>query len=114
MATGQRSLIHPFDSGGAAGWSIGGNPSQTNEILINGSPDATWDGRLAYSPPADAVQEVRTKAFDTDAAFGHTGGGTINQVLKSGGHPIPRSLPGGKQPKTLPPTNFSEHPQGGK
>ncbi len=47
LATGQPSLIHPFDSGAAAGWSIGGNPGQTNEILINGSPDATWDGRLA-------------------------------------------------------------------
>ena len=30
------------------------------------------------------VQEVRVKAFDSDAAYGHTGGGTANQVLKSG------------------------------
>jgi len=84
IATGQPSLIHPFDSGAAAGWSIAGSPSQTNEILIDGSPDATWDGRLAYSPPTDAVQEVRVKAFDSDAAFGHTSGGTLNQVLKTG------------------------------
>src|SRR5436190_16360049 len=34
LATGQPSLIHPFDSGAAAGWSIGGTPSQTNEILV--------------------------------------------------------------------------------
>jgi hypothetical protein len=54
-ATGQPGLIHPFDLGGAAGWSIAGTPSQVNEILVNGSPDATWDGRLAYSPPSDAV-----------------------------------------------------------
>jgi hypothetical protein len=26
----------------------------------------------------DAVQEVRVKAFDSDSAFGHTGGGTLN------------------------------------
>ena len=31
---------------------------------MNGSPDATWDGRLAYSPPQDAVQEVSVKAFN--------------------------------------------------
>ena len=37
IATGQPSLIHPF----------------------------SWDGHLAYSPPADAVQEVRVKACDT-------------------------------------------------
>ena len=65
IATGQPSLIHPFDAGAAAGWSIAGSASQTNEILIDGSPDATWDGHLAYSPPADAVQEVRVKACDT-------------------------------------------------
>src|SRR5205823_12968566 len=45
IATGQPSLIHPFDSGAAAGWSIAGSPSQTNEILIDGSPAATWVGR---------------------------------------------------------------------
>src|SRR5882724_4259921 len=101
LATGQPSLIHPFDSGAAAGWSIGGTPSQTNEILIDGSPDATWDGRLAYSPPTDAVQEVRVKAFDSDASFGHTGGGTINQVLRSGTNGLHGSLYEFNQPNTL-------------
>src|ERR1039457_6893011 len=61
---GQPGLIHPFDSAGAAGWSVGGASAQTSELLIDGSPDASWDGRQAYSPPQDAVQEVRVKAFD--------------------------------------------------
>src|ERR1039457_3659755 len=112
LATGQPSLIHPFDSAAAAGWSIGGTPAQVNEILINGSPDATWDGRLAYSPPADAVEEVRTKAFDTDAAFGHTGGGTINQVLKSGGNSLHGSLSEFNQPNTLSANNFFNNQKG--
>jgi hypothetical protein len=101
LATGQPGLIHPFDLGGAAGWSIGGSPSQVNELLVDGSPDATWDGRLAYSPPADAVQEVRVKAFDNDASFGHTGGGTINQILKTGTNKLHGSLYEFNQPNTL-------------
>jgi hypothetical protein len=98
--TSQPGLVHPFDLGGAAAFSIGGSASQTNEILLDGSPDATWDGRLAYSPPADAVQEVRVKAFDNDASFGHTGGGTINQVLRTGTNELHGSLYEFNQPNT--------------
>lgn len=101
VATGQPGLIHPFDLGGAAGWSVAGSPSQVNELLIDGSPDATWDGRLAYSPPADSVQEVRVKAFDNDAAFGHTGGGIMNQVLKTGTNDLRGSLYEFNQPNIL-------------
>ena len=75
ISTSQPSQVLPFASGGAASWSISGSPNQTNELLLDGVPDATWDGRLAYSPPQDAVQEVRVKAFDSDAAYGHTAGG---------------------------------------
>jgi hypothetical protein len=71
LATGQPSLIHPFDSGAGSAWSIGGTPAQTSELLVDGVPNATWDGRLAYSLPQDAVQEVRVTAFDSDASFGH-------------------------------------------
>jgi hypothetical protein len=84
LATGQPSTVQPFASGGGASWSIAGAPSQTNELSIDGSPNTTWDGRMAYSGMKDAVLEVRVKAFETDAAYGHTGAGTINQVMKSG------------------------------
>ncbi len=112
LATGQPSLIHPFDSAGAAGWSIGGAPAQTNEILIDGSPDATWDGRLAYSPPTDAVQEVRVKAFDTDASFGHTSGGTINQILKTGTNSLHGSAYEFNEPNNLAANNFFNNKAG--
>lgn len=112
IATGQPGLIHPFDAGAAAGWSIGGSPSQTNEILINGSPDATWDGRLAYSPPKDAVLEVKINAFDSDAAFGHTGGGVLNQVLKSGSNDIHGSLFEQNQPNTTVANNYFNNKNG--
>jgi hypothetical protein len=112
LATGQPSLIHPFDSAAAAGWSIGGTASQTNEILIDGSPDATWDGRLAYSPPTDAVEEVRVKAFDTDASAGHTGGGTLNQVLKNGTNSLHGSAWEFNEPNTLTANNFFNNKAG--
>jgi hypothetical protein len=112
IATGQPGLIHPFDAGGAAGWSIGGGYAQTSEILVDGSPNATWDGRLAYSVPQDAVQEVRIKAFDTDAAYGHTGGGTINQVMKGGTNSLHGSLYEFTQPDTLIANNFFNNAKG--
>lgn len=92
LATGNPSLTQPFASGGGAAWSVGGTYAQTSELLVDGSPNATWDGRLAYSPPQDAVQEVRVKAFDSDAGFGHTGGGTLNQVMKTGTNSLHGSL----------------------
>jgi hypothetical protein len=102
----QPTLVHPFDSGGAAGWVIAGAYTQTSELLLNGSPDATWDGRLAFSPPQDAVQEVRVKAFDTDAAFGHTAGGTLNQITKSGTNTLHGSAWEFIQPNTLTANDF--------
>jgi Carboxypeptidase regulatory-like domain len=102
----QPTLVHPFDAGAAAGWSVGGAYQQTSELLVNGSPNATWDGRLAYSPPQDAVQEVRVKASDTDAAFGHTGGGTLNQITKSGTNGFHGSAWEFNQPNTLTANDF--------
>jgi hypothetical protein len=112
IATGQPSIVHPYDNGGAAGWSIGGSTSQGNELLINGAPNATWDGRMAYSPPQDSVQEVRVKAFDADAAFGHTGGGTINQVMKTGTNGLHGSLYEFTQPSNLTANNFFNNKAG--
>jgi len=88
LDTAQPSQVHPFDNNGAAAWSIGGSPSQTSEILLDGSPDELWNYTLAYSPPQEAVQQVSVTAFDTDASFGHTQAGVINQILKSGGNQI--------------------------
>jgi hypothetical protein len=104
--TAQPSLVHPFDNAGAAAWSIGGTPSQSSELLMDGSPDATWDNRLAYSPPQDAVQQVAVKAFDNDAAYGHTFAGTANQILKTGTNSLHGSLYEFTQPSTLDATNF--------
>ena len=77
-------FTRPFDNGGPSGFSMGGSPSRSNELLIDGAPDTTGDNRVAYNPPVDAVAEVKAESFQADAAYGHTGGGTVNVVLKSG------------------------------
>ena len=112
ISTSQPSEVQPFSSGGGASWSMGGAPSQQNELLLDGVPNATWDGRLAYSPPRDAVQEVRPKVFETDASFGHSGGGTINQVLKSGTNRIPGSLNENNKPSNFAANNFFNNKSG--
>jgi hypothetical protein len=112
IATGQPGLIHPFDSGAAAGFSVAGGYAQTSELQIDGSPDATWDGRLAFSVPKDAVQELRVKAFDSDAANGHSGGGTLNQVLKTGTNQFHGSLWEQNEPNSLTANDFFNNAKG--
>jgi hypothetical protein len=110
--TSQPTQVLPFASGGGASWSIAGSPNQTSELLVDGVPNTTWDGRLAYSPPQDAVQEVRVKAFDSDAAYGHTGSGTINQVLRSGTNSLHGSVYWKNQPSNLVANNFFNNKTG--
>lgn len=84
ITTGPPQLIHPFDNNAGNEWSIGGTPNQVSEVLLDGAPDLTELGALAYAPTEDSVKEVSIRPFDTDASFGHTIGGVINQVTKSG------------------------------
>ncbi len=77
-------FFHPFDNSGPSGFSMGGAAQKKNELLMDGAPDYLFDGTIAYSPPMDATQQVKVEAFQADAAYGHTAGGTVNQVTKSG------------------------------
>jgi hypothetical protein len=84
ITTAAPQQIHPFDNNAGNSWSMGGTPNQVSEVLLDGSPDLTLLGALAYAPSEDSVAEVSVRPFDTDASFGHTIGGVINQVTKSG------------------------------
>ena len=77
-------FTRPFDNAGPSGFSMGGAPAQVNELLIDGAADTTGNLRVAYNPPMDAVTEVKAEAFQADAAYGHTGGGTVNIITRSG------------------------------
>jgi len=84
ISTAPPQLVHPFDNNAGNSWSIGGTPNQVSEVLLDGSPDLTLLGALAYAPTQDTVQEVSIRPFDTDASTGHTIGGVVNQITKSG------------------------------
>ena len=77
-------FTRPFDNAGPSGFSMGGAPAQVNELLIDGSADNTGNLRVAYNPPMDAVSEVKAESFQADAAYGHSGGGTVNIITRSG------------------------------
>lgn len=85
-------FTRPFDNGGPAGFSMGGGQGQSNELLLDGTPDMTKNRRVAYNPPVDTVAEIKVEAFQVDAAYGNTGGGTVNVVLKSGTNDFHGSL----------------------
>ena len=84
LPNGGPSLNRPFDLSHTSDFSIGGTPSATNELLLDGAPNTFRGGSSAYSPPMDSVMEVKVEAFQSDAAYGSTGGGTVNVVSKSG------------------------------
>jgi hypothetical protein len=82
----------PFDNAGAVAISIAGTGSQSTEVLLDGSPDTDNLLKLAYSPPQDVVQSVTSHIFQTDAGYGHSGGGIMNQITKSGTNTFHGSL----------------------
>lgn len=103
----------PFDNAGPSGFSMGGAPGQSNELLIDGSPDTTRNLRVAYNPPPDAVQEIKVETFQTDAAYGHTGGGTVNVVMRGGTNALHGSLYEFNQIKNFAATPFFTNKAGG-
>jgi len=57
IPTGNIQFVRPYDASGPSGISMGGAPSQTNELLMDGSPITTANLRAAYQPPLDAVDQ---------------------------------------------------------
>ena len=90
--TSDPRFTRPFDNAGPSGFSMGGGQGQSNELLLDGSPDMTRNKRVAYNPPVDAVQEIKVESFQPDAAYGNTGGGTVNVVMKGGSNDFHGSL----------------------
>jgi Carboxypeptidase regulatory-like domain len=80
---GDLKFSRPFDNGGTSGIVTGGAQGG-NEFSLDGSPNMANGRRVAFVPPAGAVQEFKVETASFDAASGHTSGANVNVTLKSG------------------------------
>jgi len=81
--------VQPMQRAGTQQSRFNGSPQGTAEFTIDGAPNtqrgnAGAGGGAAFNPSPDMVQEVRVQTAAFDASVGHTGGATIDIVLKSG------------------------------
>lgn len=89
------------DSGSTASayFSVNGVNLWQNDFRLNGINDnievyggASLGRNAAIVPPPDAIQEFKLQSGDYSAEFGHSTGGVINAVLKSGTNGIHGNL----------------------
>lgn len=81
--TGDLKFSRPFDNAGTSDIRADG-ATGGNEFSLDGSPNMTSGRRVAFVPPAGAVQEFKVKTASFDAGDGHTAGAMIDVTLKSG------------------------------
>jgi hypothetical protein len=81
--TGDLKFSRPFDNAGTSSINADGSTGG-NEFTLDGSPNMASGRRVAFVPPAGAVQEFKVETASFDAADGHTAGAMVNVTLKSG------------------------------
>lgn len=82
--TGDLKFSRPFDNLGTSSVVAAGAPGG-NEFTLDGSPNTQGkEPRVAFVPPADAVQEFKVVTVSFDAQEGHTAGAVIDVALRSG------------------------------
>ena len=79
----------PFHFWAASQFSIGGPTNTMNDIILDGSPNMAV-AKSGYTPPSDAVQQTSVQQNGVDAEYGHSAGGTIGLITKSGTNADPR------------------------
>jgi hypothetical protein len=77
----------PFDNGAIADWVVNGSWQSSSEYLLDGAANNAQMGtnNIAYVPIVETVQEFTMMQNSYDAQYGHTMGGILNTVMKSGG-----------------------------
>ena len=85
---GDLKFSRPFDNGGTSDFTANGGPGG-NEFTLDGSPNMANGRRVAFVPPAGAVQEFKVETATFDAQQGHTAGATVNVTMKSGHEHVP-------------------------
>src|SRR5690606_3577884 len=81
--TGGVKFSRPFDNGGTSAVTANG-AAGGNEFTLDGSPNMANGRRVAFVPPAGAVQEFKVETATFDAQQGHTAGATGNVTMKNG------------------------------
>ena len=80
--TGNPAFSGPTANGNLAAFRTNG--ASGNQITLDGSPNATFEGQVAFTPPADAVSQFKIQTSAFDAQNGFTAGSTVNVAVKSG------------------------------
>ena len=82
------NAAQPFNR--APNFSISGGRGDTNEILLDGTPDTIPEGStggfraVAIFPTVEGMEEFRVQTNSMEAEYGGSGGGIVNIVTKSG------------------------------
>lgn len=102
--TGNPNFTGPTANGNLAAFRSNG--AAGNQITLDGSPNSTFDGQVAYTPPADALSQFRIQTNAFDAQNGFTAGSNVNVAVKSGGNDLHGSLYYFNRPGSLTANNF--------
>lgn len=87
---GDLMLNRPYEPGAIALYSMSGSQPATTDITMDGVVNSyrgsagTVPIGVAYSPPVDAIGEVRIETSSFDARTGQTSGGLVNFSVRSG------------------------------
>jgi Carboxypeptidase regulatory-like domain len=90
---GDLKFSRPFDNNGSSDFiSNGASRAAGHEFTLDGIPNTDDNGgssnRVAFIPPADAVQEFKVETASFDAQQGHGAGATVNVSLRSGSNSL--------------------------
>ncbi len=81
--------VQPLQRQGTSQTRFDGSPQGTTEYTLDGTPNTQRGnslpgGGVSFNPDTEVVQEVRVQTSSFDASVGHTGGATVDLVLKAG------------------------------
>lgn len=74
---------NPFYMWAASSTEVGGSPTQTGDVLVDGMP-VMLGPKSSYAPTMDNTTEVTVQQNSVDAEYGHSSGGVVNVSMRSG------------------------------
>jgi hypothetical protein len=82
-AVNTRGELMPFHSWAANSLELGGGTNLKNDLQVDGSPIGVGH-KASYTPAPESVQEVNVMQNSVDAESGHSAGGVVSMIMKSG------------------------------